>query len=104
MYPSSAPLKVGYGVVAHEILVTAQRPNSSFPFFGIDFGVGTLGQDFVNNNSLEFINADAIKDETNPGAKSDIYRLEATLIQCSFKDVCPIIHIAGGLSVWWNIS
>lgn len=27
-------------------------------------------------NSLEFINADAIKDETNPGAKSDIYRLE----------------------------
>ena len=93
-------------MVAHEILVTAQRPNSSF-LFGIDlwdFRVGTLGWDFVNNNSLEFINADAIKDETNPGAKSDIYRLEATLIQCYFKDVCPIIHIAGGLSVWWNIS
>ena len=30
------------------------------------------------HHSLEFINADAIKDETNPGAKSDIYRLEAT--------------------------
>jgi len=27
-------------------------------------------------NSVEFINTDAIKDETNPGAKSDIYRLE----------------------------
>ena len=56
------------------------------------------------HHSLEFINADAIKDETNPGAKSDIYRLEATFIQCPFKDVCPIIHIAGGLSVWRNLS
>ena len=26
--------------------------------------------------SLEFINSDAINEETNPGAKSDIYRLE----------------------------
>ena len=28
--------------------------------------------------SLEFINSEAINDETNPGAKSDIYRLEAS--------------------------
>ena len=57
--------------------------------------------------SLEFINADAIKDETNPGAKSDIYRLEATfntLNNVLLTDVCPIIHLAGGLSVWRNIS
>ena len=32
------------------------------------------------HHSLEFINTDAIKDETNLGAKSDIFRLEATFI------------------------
>ena len=57
------------------------------------------------HRSLEFINADAIKDETNPGAKSDIYRLEATFIQCPFE-LCLSNHpsCAGGLSVWRNIS
>ena len=38
-------------VVAHEILVTAQRPNSFFPIFGfdlgLDFGLG-LGLGHVN--------------------------------------------------------
>ena len=29
----------GYMVVAHEILVTAQRPNSFFPIFGFDLGL-----------------------------------------------------------------
>ena len=31
---------MGGVVVAHEILVTAQRPNPFFPFFGFDLGNG----------------------------------------------------------------
>ena len=40
MQPHSDPLKVMGGVVAHKILVTAQRPNTSFPFWGL---LGALG-------------------------------------------------------------
>ena len=34
---------------------------------------------FISRASLNFINSEAIKNETNPGAKSDIYRLEVSL-------------------------
>ena len=56
-------------------------------------------------HSLKFINVDAIKDETNPGAKSDILRLEVTFSLYMNKRN-PFLFwcfLPDHLSVWRNI-
>ena len=41
---------------------------------------------------MKFINVDAIKDETNPGAKSDILRLEVTYIHV-IKEIHSCLNV-----------